>query len=144
MPVDGPATSAGRFAAIRLPPGQDLRTALEAMRARLDAPAMAIATCVGSLDAATLRLAGRTEGTRLVGSFEIVSLTGTLGRDGPHLHAAIADPQGRVVGGHVLPGCTVRTTAEIVAILLDDLAFARAPCPLSGYDELLVRPTGRA
>lgn len=37
--------------------------------------------------------------------FEIVSLTGTLSRHGAHLHIAIADFQGNVVGGHLMDGC---------------------------------------
>ena len=41
-------------------------------------------------------------------------------------------------GGHLLPGSAVYTTAEIVLLILSDLAFDRAPCPRSGYDELVV------
>ena len=55
------------------------------------------------------------------GKFEIVSLTGTLSAGGSHhLHVAIADSTGAVFGGHLLAGCVVRTTAEIVLV--------RRPC----------------
>ena len=126
----------GRFAALRLGPGDDLRAGLEA--ARGDDAAVAVATCVGSLTEAMIRHADRDEATAYRGRYEIVSLTGTLGPDGPHLHMAIADGAGRAVGGHVMPGCRVYTTAEVVLIRLDGLAFRRAPCARSGYRELLI------
>jgi predicted DNA-binding protein with PD1-like motif len=55
---------------------------------------------------------------------------------------AVADADGRVIGGHLLDGCTVRTTAEIVLGLLDGLAFAREVDPSTGWRELLVTPVG--
>ena len=131
--------SGGRFVALRLRPGDDLLEGLEAARAEMGATAAALVTCVGSLTAARLRFAGRPEGSALEGPFEIVSLTGTLDPGGRHLHAALSDAEGRVVGGHLMLGCPVRTTAEIVMVLLDDLRFARRPCPLSGHRELDIR-----
>lgn len=50
------------------------------------------------------------------GKFEIVSLTGTLSAGCHHLHVAMADSTGAVFGGHLLPGCVVRTTVEIVLV----------------------------
>ena len=46
-------------------------------------------------------------------------------------------------GGHVAPGCIVRTTAEVLLALLPDWAFAREPDALTGYDELVVRGVSR-
>ena len=131
--------SGGRFAALRLCPGDDLIGGLEAALAEMGAQAAALVTCVGSLTEASLRFADRPDGTALEGPFEIVSLIGTLEPAGWHLHAALSDAEGRVVGGHLMPGCPVRTTAEIVMVLLDDLRFARRLCPLSGYRELDIR-----
>lgn len=138
--MTGPHPSAGTFAALRLLPGTDLIGGLRAARADLDTPAVAIAACVGSVSDPHLRFAGRDEGTRLTGPFEIVALSGTLDPDRHHIHLAVSEAGGRVVGGHLLPGTPVRTTAEIVLLVLTDLAFARAPCPLSGYDELTIGP----
>ena len=42
------------------------------------------------------------------------SLTGTLSPTGHHLHMSISDRDCRTYGGHVLEGCIVRTTAELV------------------------------
>jgi uncharacterized protein len=52
---------------------------------------------------------------------------------------SVADAQGSVVGGHVLPGCIVRTTAELLVAWLDGWAFAREHDAATGYDELVVR-----
>ena len=134
-----PEGATGRFVAFRLMPGTDLRGGLEAMRGGIGA--MAVVTCVGSLTRAVIRHANRDAGTTYGedgGPFEIVSLTGTLGPDGPHLHASIADGDGVVRGGHVLPGCLIHTTAEVVLARLDGVAFRRTPCAVSGHDELVV------
>ena len=123
---------------LRLRPGQDLRAALETHS--IDHAAAFVLQGIGSLSAARLRLAGADQATELSGDIEILTLAGSLSPDGPHLHMALADAAGRVLGGHVLAGCTVRTTAEVLIALLPGHRFAREPDPLSGFDELVVRP----
>ena len=96
---------------------------------------------IGSLDGAWIRYAGASVATRVEGDLEILTLAGSLSPDGVHLHISVSDAQGRVVGGHVAPGCIVRTTAEILLALLPDLRFSRERDPASGWDELVVRPS---
>ena len=67
-----------------------------------------------------------------------MALSGTLARDGPHLHLAVADAEGAMRGGHLLHGCPVRTTAEIVLGLLDGASFGRERDPARGWNELVV------
>ena len=43
-------------------------------------------------------------------------------------------------GGHLLPGCVVNTTAEIVLAEIPDRAFTRQPDSETGYDELVITP----
>jgi len=38
-----------------------------------------------------------------------------------------------VIGGHIVDGCIVRTTAEIVIVELSDLEFRREPDAQTGY-----------
>lgn len=90
-----------------------------------------------------LRLANATatnknETVSLQERFEIVSLTGTISRHGCHLHMALADHQGNVVGGHVLEGCEVFTTAEIVIGECVNQVFSREHDEDTGFDELVV------
>lgn len=46
---------------------------------------------------------------------------------------------GAVFGGHVAPGCVVRTTAEVLLALLPEWAFSRELDAQTGFDELVVR-----
>ena len=128
-----------RTIALRLRPGADLKAELLALAARERIRAGWMLTCVGSLSRVRRRLAGGTEHATWQGPFEIVALTGTLSQDGGHLHLAVADQQGRTIGGHLAEGCTVRTTAEVVLGVDDRLLFAREHDPATGYDELVVR-----
>jgi hypothetical protein len=125
---------------LRLSPGDDLRAALDAALGASGAQAAFVVSGIGSLREARLRYAGRDTPRHVVGDFEILTLAGTLGSGGSHLHASLADADGRVFGGHVAPGCIVRTTAEILLALLDDVRFERAPDAATGYAELAIRP----
>jgi len=134
-------TSATRAHALRLHPGDDLRDALLAYVQQHDIKAGAVLTCVGSLTVATLRLANQEGPTEYRGHFEIVSLVGTLSSTGgAHLHLSVSDSTGRTLGGHLLSGCRVYTTAEIVLAELPELEFVRETDPTFGYRELVVKP----
>lgn len=124
---------------LRLRPEDDLRLALESACAARNLQAACVLACAGSLIRARLRLAGGDAVLELDGSLEIVALSGTLSPDGPHLHVALADREGRVVGGHLLEGCRVYTTAEVVLGELDGVAFGRELDPATGWKELVVR-----
>ena len=134
------ARSAARTLVVRLEPGRDLRLELLAVLEREGIEAAYVATCVGSLDRFCLRFAGESEGTSIEGAYEILALVGTLSRHGCHLHASLGDGSGATTGGHVLAGCRVRTTAEVVLGVLDDLVFTREHDEATGYPELVVRP----
>lgn len=58
---------------------------------------------------------------------------------GAHLHMSVADAQGQVTGGHVAYGCSVRTTAEVLLVLLPEWSFTRVLDPHTGFLELVVR-----
>ncbi|MDO7885114.1 PPC domain-containing DNA-binding protein [Hymenobacter cheonanensis] len=127
--------------ALRLKPGDDLRQQLMAFVAAHHLEAGAVLTCVGSLTEVSLRLANQEKATHYRGHFEIVSLVGTLSATGGgHLHLAVADSTGRTLGGHLLDGCRIYTTAEIVLGALPALRFTRQTDPAFGYKELVVEP----
>ncbi len=123
----------------RLRPGQDLKEQLDGLVKASVIEAGAVLTCVGSLTDVSLRLANQEGGTNWQGHFEIVSLVGTLSTNGSHLHLSVSDSTGRTIGGHLLPGCKVYTTAEIVIGVLPELTFERAPDTTYGYRELVVK-----
>lgn len=124
--------------ALRLKPSQDLRRELEVFTAARQMRAGLVLTCVGSLTQAALRLANADSTSLFTGHFEIVSLVGTFSPDGAHLHLSISDTQGTTLGGHLMEGCLIYTTAEIVLAELPGLAFHRPLDLRTGYDELLV------
>ena len=125
---------------LRLPPGADLRRALETWMAEQEEQAGCVISAVGSLSVAQLRLAGATQATAINGELEILSLSGTLSPDGAHLHLAIAGSSGAVIGGHLCVGSLVRTTAELVIGLLPEWQFSRKLDLATGYAELRISP----
>ncbi|HHR6138399.1 TPA: PPC domain-containing DNA-binding protein [Providencia alcalifaciens] len=130
--------SNARFIALRLRPGDDVILTLQQQVKHHQLQAAFIAGCVGSLTDVALRFAGQ-ENTHLTsGKFEIVSLIGTLDAQGEHLHLAVSDENGHMRGGHMMPGCTVRTTLELIIGELENNTFTREHCTLSGYEELVI------
>jgi hypothetical protein len=126
--------------ALRLKPGQDLKTELLAFVQEHQLQAACILTCVGSLQKATLRLANQSDYNMYEKKMEIVSLVGTLALEGSHLHISVSDSTGATIGGHLVEGCQVYTTAEIVIGILPGYRFAREQDAISGYKELKVYP----
>jgi predicted DNA-binding protein with PD1-like motif len=127
---------------LRFPAQRDLRAALASVLDEHGVGAGFVVQGIGSLDVARIRLAGKDEFIGLRGDLEIISLGGSLSPDGVHLHIAVADAQGRVTGGHMGPGCIVRTTAEVLVALLPDWRFSREPDAATGYKELAIsRPS---
>lgn len=142
MPPVSANESGVRLWAFRLAPGADLKRELAAVVAGGGLRAAFVATCVGSLSSARLRLpsaAGAPEAVLTLSEpMEIISLAGTLSPEGLHLHMAVAGSDGGCVGGHLLDGCIVRTTAEVVLGELTALSFARQPDAVTGYRELAI------
>jgi len=127
---------------LRLQPGDDLRRALETWMGEQQEQAGCLISAVGSLSVAQLRLAGGREATGFRGELEILSLSGTLSRDGAHLHIAVASSNGTVIGGHLCSGSLVRTTAELVIGLLPEWRFRRRLDPATGFAELEISRNG--
>ncbi len=125
--------------AIRLLPGDDLKARLDSLAAERNFSAACVLSCAGSLSRAVIRFAGQAEPEIFEGSFEIATLSGTLGAEsGSHLHVAISDQNGKTLGGHLKEGSTVRTTAEVVIGTLPGIRFSRETDPSTGHRELLI------
>lgn len=130
----------GRYHVLRLLPGQHVREQLlEYVRVH-QLKAAAVVTCVGSLRGVELRLAGRPDVLKVEGPLEVVSLVGTLGSGGAHLHMSVADSSGMTRGGHLMGADPVYTTMEIVLVELDGLEFRREVDERTGFPELRVVP----
>lgn len=124
---------------LRLRPGDDLKQALESW-VQLSAGGSAwVVSGIGSLAVGQLRLAGRSDHTVLKGDLEILTLQGSLCSDGSHLHIAVADANGSVLGGHLCAGSLVRTTAEVLIARLPQWQLGRVLDPSTRYPELQIR-----
>ena len=122
----------------RLKPEQDLLNEIESIVAEKKIQAGCVLSAVGSLTHVTLRLANREYYSEYDGHFEIVSMTGTVSLHGSHLHMSISDGDGKTIGGHLVPGCKIYTTAEIVLGIFEDVVYKREYAEDSGYEELTV------
>ena len=124
--------------AIRLKPGQDLKISLDQFVRDRSIRAGWIVACVGSLTQYNLRFANQQAGQIRKDFFEIIGLSGTLGVGGGHFHIAVSSSDGTVTGGHLLEGCIVYTTAEIVIEETTDLVFTREMDDTTGWKEIQI------
>lgn len=131
--------SSATLYALRLRPGMDLLSELCSSARSAGLRSACIVSCVGSLTHANIRYANVSGAAESQGHFEICSLVGTISPDGPHLHISLADSTGRMFGGHVLEGCRIYTTAEIVLAEANELVFCRPVDPETTWDELSVQ-----
>ncbi|MCY6484688.1 DNA-binding protein [Clostridium aestuarii] len=122
--------------AVRLTTGQDLKKELINFTKENNINAGCILTCVGCITRATLRMANASIIKDFEKNYEIVSLVGTLCKDGIHLHISLSDEKGNVIGGHLKENCLIGTTAEIIIADLDHLKFTREFDKKTGYKEL--------
>ena len=125
--------------ALRLKPGEDLKISLQNYAQDSHIEAGWIMGCVGSLTNYNIRFSNIPEGTSSKGFFEIICLSGTLSMYGSHLHVAVADTQGLLIGGHLLEGCIIYTTAEIIIGETDKLIFTREKDVVTTWNELRIK-----
>jgi uncharacterized protein len=128
-----------RVHVFRLRPGDDLLESLRAYAHAQHLHAAVVLTAAGSLTQAAIRYANQPNATLSTGHFEIVSLVGTLEDGGEHLHLSLGAENGTMIGGHLMPGCRIYTTGEIVLGELPDVRFARELDKQgSGWEELKI------
>jgi hypothetical protein len=127
---------------IRLKAGQDLKAEIVRVAVEKEIDAGVLLSIVGSLEYAVLRMAGSESETQAVRKwdepFEIVSGTGTVSKNGCHLHVSLSNRDGAVIGGHLKDGCRIDTTAEVVIGVFDDVVYDRVMDPETGFKELNV------
>ena len=121
----------------RLRKGNDLKKELESFAIKNNISGV-ILCCVGCLDKLKIRLALAEDYLEKEEAFEIVSITGTLSKDGVHIHISVSDREGNTFGGHLMEGCIVNTTAEICILELEQFEFRREFDDSTLYKELTI------
>lgn len=124
---------------IRLTKGMDLKVEIEKYTKEHNIEAGCIVSAVGCLTQLTLRTAGAKSVETIEDDFEIVSATGTISKDGCHIHIAASDDTLKTYGGHLKKGCIINTTVELVLLELNDYSFNREMDNNTGYKELVIR-----
>ena len=147
----------GQIIALRLPPGADVYMALEEIARKERIASGLILSGLGSLREVTLRnvrlfpkefpIQDRNRiYTPKAEPMELLALTGNISqRDGEvhvHAHAVISSglEDGRVYGGHLLEGCIVFTTVEVVLCSIHGMAMVRKIDPQTRVVELYFSP----
>lgn len=123
----------------RLKRGDDLKLSIIDFCKENNIDSGCIVTVVGSVYEIRIRKADGVSEFFEINDFEIVSLTGTISKDGAHLHIALSDQSMYTIGGHLLEGTMVNTTAEVVIMELDKYELSRKMDKETGYKELEVR-----
>lgn len=124
--------------ALRLREDQDLRKGIAKYCDENNIQAACIVSVVGCLKEVVIRVADGISVFHDINSFEIVSMTGTIAKNGVHFHVALSGIDKKTIGGHVKEGCIVNTTAEIVLLEIDEYMLERVYDEKTGYDELVV------
>ena len=125
------------YKCFRLLKGMDLKKEIEEYV--VNNKITGVITCsVGSLNKIAIRLADGKTILEKKDKFEIVSVTGTLSPDGVHIHIAVSDSVGNLIGGHLKDGCIVNTTSEVCLQVFDNIKFKREFDESTGYEELVV------
>jgi uncharacterized protein len=135
----GPRTKAIKTYAVRLKPDQDLKIQILNLCTEKNISAGVVLSSVGSLKISNLRFSDQKVGTFLNGPFEILSLNGTVSKNGLHLHISISDHKGQTLGGHLLDGCLIHTTCELVIGEIENTTFSRDLDPVTHYMELKIK-----
>ena len=121
----------------RLHRGDDLLLSIRTLCEREMIDAAVVLSAVGCVSRAVLRDAVGVNLRSVDEPCEIVSLNGTASRTRCHLHLALSREDLSTIGGHMMPGCIVNTTCELVLGVLEHMRFDVEQDVQTGYDELI-------
>ena len=137
----------GNIVAMRMPPGTDVFAGVIEMCEKYNIKDGVIISALGSWSKVTfcnpidLPNGKKGYGDPIVfeGNYELTGLSGIIchekdGKISPHVHLTISDEQGNGYGGHLMPGCIVLLTTDIVIGSFSGIDMGR------GFDEKLGVP----
>jgi len=126
-----------RSVALHLEPGSDVRRSLEQLASTENASGFVLSV-VGNLSQAAFQCPGKAQPTVLSGLLEIITLQGTVGPQGVHLHLSLSDSHCQVWGGHLEPGTLVHSGADLL------VGFTAPSAPAPAATSAVGATTGRA
>ena len=122
---------------IRLRRGDDLMLSIKALCREKNIAAGVVLSAVGCISQGRVRDASGVTIRDITDHCEIVSLDGTVSAQRCHLHISLSREDLSTIGGHLVSGCIINTTCELVIAELPGIAFDVEEDPETGYDELI-------
>ena len=137
--MDPIITAAGTMTChcLRLHRGDDLLLSIKALAAQKNIRAGVVLSAVGCISKGRVRDASGITIREIPDHCEIVSLNGTVSALRCHLHIALSKEDLSTIGGHLVPGCIINTTCELVIAELPGISFGAEADPETGYNELI-------
>ena len=121
----------------RLHRGDDLLLSLQNLARENRIDAAVILCAVGCVSRARLRDASGVTVRSIDEPCEIVSVTGTVSASRCHVHVSLSREDLSTLGGHLVEGCIVNTTCELVLGIPDGWRFGAEQDTQTGYDEIV-------
>ncbi len=125
----------------RLHRDDDLLLSIRALAKEHHIAAGVVLSAVGCISKGRVRDASGVTLREIEEPCEIVSLNGTVSEARCHLHIALSKEDLSTAGGHLVEGCIVNTTCELVVGVLDGWKIGVEEDAQTGYDELLFEAT---
>ena len=121
----------------RLRRGEDLLREVQKMAQEEQLELAVILSAVGCVTKARLRDASGVTVREIDEPCEIVSATGTVSRKRCHIHVALSKEDLSTVGGHLVEGCLINTTCELVLGVVEGWRCGVEQDDETGYDEIV-------
>ena len=121
----------------RLRRGNDLLLELQNIAREEQLQLAVILSAVGCVTKARVRDASGVTVREICEPCEIVSATGTVSAARCHVHVSFAKEDLSAVGGHLVEGCIINTTCELVLGVVEDWRCSVEQDEETGYDEIV-------
>lgn len=121
----------------RLHRGDDLLKEIKKIASEEKLDAAVVLSAVGCVSRARVRDASGVNIKEINEGCEIVSLNGTISELRTHLHIALSKEDLTTVGGHLVEGCVINTTCELVIQELAGWSYEIEQDSETGYDEIV-------
>ena len=123
----------------RLHRGEDLLLRIREIAKEEKLPAAVVLSAVGCISRGRVRDASGVNKQDITEHCEILSLNGTVSQSRCHLHIALSKEDLSTVGGHLVEGCIINTTCELVLGICEGWEIQSEFDPLTGYNELIFK-----
>lgn len=121
----------------RLRRGDDLLLSIKRIAAEEHIELAAIISGVGCISKGRVRDASGVTIRDITGPCEIVSIGGTVSEKRCHIHIALSKEDLSTIGGHLVEGCIINTTCELMLLELDGWKCNVEQDSETGYDEMM-------